>query len=144
MNAFRLTSALLLVLSAALQSNTVAQDGHTIVLDMSAEMEQPQRSTAAGLRRAGYPECLAPWARFTYGRPYCGYFVGGGAALYGRNPTHLRGERRVANEGTWGVDYNPWYSRVRLQWFHGLRRQDGEGQYKADRRNNPLIPLFFR
>ena len=29
---------------------------------------------------------------------------------------------RYENEGTFGLDYDPWYSRVRLQWFHRNRR----------------------
>ena len=79
--------------------------------------------------RAGNPHCVAPWACQTYGPRYCGYYVGGGA------PVH--GEGRCPDEGTWGLDYAPWYSRVRLNWWHG-RYQGGEGQYEPDAPNHPL------
>jgi hypothetical protein len=97
----------------------------------------------ARLRRAGNPQCVAPWARFTYGPKYCGYYVGGGAALYGC-PDHLHGEPRYPHEGTWGMDYAPWYSRVRLQWFHGTRYQGGEGQYEPEEKNNPFEEELYR
>ena len=112
--------------------------------DDSADQRDPGRKHAARLHRAGYPNCIPRWARFTYDDKYCGYFVGGGATFQGKRPGLLRGERRYWHEGTWGMDYAPWYSRVRLQWFHGRRRQDGDGQYEPDGRNNPVIPLFFR
>ena len=95
------------------------------------------------LERAGRPDQVAPWAQHTYGPKYCGYYVGGGAAIYGK-PGVLHGEPRYAHEGTWGMDYNPWYSRVRLQWFHGARYQQGEGQYEPDHHNNPLSHFFGR
>ncbi|HUG92993.1 MAG TPA: hypothetical protein VML55_19290 [Planctomycetaceae bacterium] len=97
----------------------------------------------ARLRRAGNPQCIAPWARFTYGPKYCGYYVGGGAALYGP-PDVLRGEPRYAHEGTFGMDYAPRYSRVVLNWFHGTRYQAGEGQYEPDHHNNPFAHFFGR
>ena len=114
------------------------------LLDDVADYGEPGQQNAARLHRAGYPYCIARWARFTYGDKYCGYYVGGGATFYGNRPGLLRGERRYWHEGTWGMDYAPWYSRVRLQWFHGRRRQDGDGQYEPDGHNNPVIPLFFR
>ena len=110
----------------------------------SAGQSVTGHSHAERLRRAGCPNCIAPWAHFTYDSKYCGYFVGGGAPFYRERAGKLHGERRYWYEGTWGVDYNPWYSRVRLQWYHGSRRQDGEGQYEPDGHNNPLIPLFLR
>ena len=82
--------------------------------------------------RAGNPHCVAPWARTTYGPDYSGYYVGGG------NP-RLGGDERCPCEGTWGVDYSPWWSRVRLNWWHGRRYQGGEGQYEPDERNRPLL-----
>jgi hypothetical protein len=145
MNASQLTAAFLLVVGTVLQPHASAQEPDGMVVDAPQETEGWwPGSSAARLRRAGCPNSIAPWARFTYGRRYCGYFVGGGAALYGKRPSLLRGEPRFSHEGTWGVDYNPWYSRVRLQWFHGRRRQDGEGTYEPDHWNNPLIPLIFR
>lgn len=90
------------------------------------------------LKRAGKPYRVAPWAHCTYDQNYSAYYVGGGAALSHDEPTHFRGERRYPDEGTFGVDYDPWYSRVRLQWFHGRRSQGGEGQYEPDRHNFPF------
>jgi hypothetical protein len=82
------------------------------------------------LQRAGCPHCVARWARPPWEKQECGYYVGGGAAWFG--------DARCPTEGTWGWDYAPWYSRVRLGWWHGRKFQDGEGQYEADRHNNPL------
>lgn len=95
-----------------------------------------------GFDRAGDPDRIARWAESGYSPIYSGYEVGGGAALYGSPPTKLRGECRYDDEGTFGVDYDPPWSRVRLQWFHGARYQDGQGQYEPDRRNNPLRKFF--
>ena len=97
----------------------------------------------ARLRRAGNPQCVAPWARFTYGPKYCGYYAGGGAALYGP-PDLLHGEPRYEHEGTFGMDYAPRYSRVVLNWFHGTRYQAGEGQYEPNHHNNPFEHFFGR
>lgn len=80
--------------------------------------------------RAGNPHCIAPWARTTYGPDYCGYYVGGGSPW--------RGDERCPHEGTWGVDYAPWWSRVRLNWWHGQRFQGGAGQYEPDGHNRPF------
>ncbi len=90
------------------------------------------------MQRAGNPLCVAPWARAFPNSKYKSYHVGGGAALYGSPVTAFRGDCRYSNEGTFGVDYAPWYSRVRTQWFHGRKQQGGEGQYEPDGRNNPL------
>jgi hypothetical protein len=73
------------------------------------------------LQRAGNPQC------------YAGYYVGGGATF--------GGDARVCRrEGTWGWDYAPWWSKVKLGWFHGRKHQAGEGQYQPDleRVSNPL------
>lgn len=78
------------------------------------------------LQRAGNPQCYAPWATCEDDRHYDGYYVGGGA-VFG-------GDRRICRrEGTWGWDYTPWWSKVRLGWFHGRRNQAGEGQYSPDK-----------
>ncbi len=90
------------------------------------------------MQRAGNPMCVAPWARVFPDSKYKGYHVGGGAALYGSPASAFRGDCRYVNEGTYGVDYAPWYSRVSTQWFHGRKQQGGEGQYEPDGRNNPL------
>lgn len=89
------------------------------------------------LGRAGCPHLVAPWARCPDDRHYTGYYVGGGAAYGGEN-------RCYQCEGTWGYDYKLPWSRVNLQWFHGRRRQGGEGQYNPDHKNNPLTDLKDR
>lgn len=90
------------------------------------------------LDRVGNPQNVAPWAKLTYTpKCYSGYYVGGGAPWYGP-ASHFKGEPRYPLEGTWGVDYDPWYSRVRLQWYHGTRFQGGRGQYEPDEKNNPF------
>ena len=94
--------------------------------------------TETPMQRAGNPQCVAPWARSFPNSNYQGYYTGGGAALFGDRPTAFRGERRYPGEGTYGVDYAPGYSRVRLRWFHGRKQQGGEGQYEPDGHNNPL------
>ncbi len=88
--------------------------------------------------RAGCPQQVSKWARHTYGKKYTGYYVGGGVS-----PSRLySGERRYPDEGTWGMDYDPWYSRVRLLWSHGFLYQGGTGQYEPDRKNNPFHQIF--
>ena len=89
-------------------------------------------------RRAGYPHSVAPWARTFPDSRYRGYYVGGGAALFGSPPDRIHGENRRSHEGTFGVDYAPWYSKVGLHWFHGGNHQGGEGQYEPDGKNNPF------
>ena len=84
--------------------------------------------------RSGYMGRVAPWAKPSYGPNDSGYYVGGGVPH--------RGEGRFLHEGTWGWDYTPWYSHVRLLWTHGRRYQDGGGQYEPDRKNNPLRGFF--
>lgn len=88
--------------------------------------------------RAGNPLCISPLALCFPGPKYKGYSVGGGAAWRGTPATAFRGECRHVNEGTFGVDYAPWYSRVQTLWFHGRKQQGGEGQYEPDGSNNPL------
>jgi hypothetical protein len=88
------------------------------------------RAISGNFARAGNPQCVARWAKPSWERHSVGYYVGGGQA-HG-------GEGRCVNEGTWGNDYAPWYTRVSLGWSHGRAYQDGGGQYEPDRRNNPL------
>jgi hypothetical protein len=94
--------------------------------------------------RAGCPDCIAPWARCTYGSKYCGQYIGGGATRHGKRSTCLWGEPRYCDEGTFGMDYAPWYSRVELRWYHGKRTQGGEGQYEQNHKVNPFVRLFQR
>ena len=87
----------------------------------------------AQLQRAGNPQCIAPWASCEDDRHYAGYYIGGGATF--------GGDARVCRrEGTWGWDYAPWWSKVKLGWFHGRKYQAGEGQYQPDleRVSSPL------
>jgi len=86
--------------------------------------------------RAGHPTSISPIADWSNTANYWGYNVGGG------NPWKFgpwAGERRYTRcEGTWGWDYVPFYSHVRLRWWHGKKFQDGEGQYTA---NGPVEPF---
>lgn len=84
--------------------------------------------------RAGHPQELSLLARLTYGFNYRGYKVGGGQTP--RKRAHGRPLHR--GEGTFGVDYNPWYSRVALLQSGGRLYQGGTGQYEQDRRNHPF------
>jgi hypothetical protein len=90
----------------------------------------------AQLNRAGNPQSYSIFARCQDDRKYSGYYIGGGAAYAGNG--RWGGDRPYANEGTWGWDYAPWYSRVKLRWFHGRRYQGGEGQYNPDVKSDPL------
>lgn len=94
------------------------------------------------MERAGNPMCISPLARRFPDPKYKGYYVGGGAAWHSPQATLFRGECRRSNEGTFGVDYIPWYSRVQTRWFHGRKQQDGEGSYEPDAYNNPLDDHF--
>ena len=87
------------------------------------------------MARSGHANCLAPWLRNTDGRRYQGYYVGGGTRPGRTLPT---GTPRYTDEGTWGFDYAPQYSRVNLLWSHGARYQGGTGQYEPDHRNRPF------
>ena len=82
------------------------------------------------MRRAGFPQSIASWAKCRRQKNYQGYYVGGGATFFG--------DERCPHEGTWGWDYAPRFSRVRLKWFHGRKYQSGAGQYETDRRNIPI------
>jgi hypothetical protein len=75
---------------------------------------------------AGWPQCISPWARPTYGCHEGGYYVGGGA--------FHNGDYRCAHEGTWGWDYygRLFNKRIALGWHHGRRTQGGYGAYKSD------------
>jgi hypothetical protein len=90
--------------------------------------------------RAGNPQCVSPLADWSNTASYWGYNVGGGNPFtFGGK--YLAGERRYTRcEGTWGWDYVPFYSHVRLRWWHGRKFQDGEGQYEANRFVEPFSP----
>jgi hypothetical protein len=91
--------------------------------------------------RAGCPRNIAPWARVSYGPKYTAYNVGGA-----KTPGILfAGPPLARDEGTFGVDYNPWYSRVVLRRSHGFLYQGGLGQYEPDHKNWPiLVPYRLR
>jgi hypothetical protein len=103
---------------------------------------KPHWSQRNPFQRAGNPQCVSKFAQPHPNMNYTGYYTGGGAAIYGGEPDWLHGECRYPHEGTFGLDYNPWYSRVRMQWFHGRKYQAGEGQYEPDHANNPLDHRF--
>jgi len=92
----------------------------------AAEPELLYPSDDCGFQRAGNPQCISRLARPSNGPGDTGYYVGGGAPL--------RGQPRLANEGTWGWDYSGllFSRRIDLAWWHGARYQGGTGQYKTD------------
>jgi hypothetical protein len=96
----------------------------------ACEPQTPEERMA----RAGYPYCISCLARPSEEPADCGYYVGGGA--------HHGGDERTPYEGTWGWDYSPWFTRVRLAWYHGRRFQGGEGQYHPNRCNNPIRDCY--
>ena len=99
--------------------------------------EHKKSSHRSHVRRPRCKWCgpsLAPWAVPSNEPKDWGYYVGGGVPVLGQG--------RYVGEGTWGWDYVPWYSDVRLLWTHGRRYQDGGGQYESDRRNNPLRGFY--
>lgn len=98
------------------------------------------RATVSEHARAGWPLQVAPWARLTYDANYRGYFVGGGAAPGIHR--HSRPLRR--DEGTFGVDYSPWFMRVGLLHSNGHLFQGGRGQYEPDHKNWPFGLTFTR
>ncbi len=100
--------------------------------------EQPPLTLYERHARAGHPQCISPLADWSNTVHYWGYYVGGGNP-FTRGP--LAGDHRhIRCEGTWGWDYVPFYSRVRLRWWHGRRYQDGEGQYEANGVVEPFSP----
>jgi len=86
---------------------------------------------------------VARWATDTYSGPYRGHYIGGGSVRHA-GQRRCAGEARCYDEGTFGVDYDPWWSRVGLYWTHGRRYQSGHGQYDTDRRNNGFPNLHRR
>lgn len=113
-----------------------------VIQDSAQRLVNRWRSRSTGRwDRAGNPQCLAQVTESFPSEMYQGYYTGGGAAFSGTRATLCRGENRFCDEGTFGVDYVSPLSRVRLHWFHGRKFQAGEGQYEADRRNNPFANL---
>jgi hypothetical protein len=79
------------------------------------------------VQRAGFPRCIADWAKPNNTCDYTGYYVGGGAYTY-RNPC------RCPYQGTWGWDYAGRIAPriVELGWWHPPREQGGAGSYEPD------------
>lgn len=80
-----------------------------------------------GQWRAGCPDDVAWYARFSNGCDYGGYYIGGGGLVFG--------EPRCGKDGTWGWDYfgKKFRRRVDLEWLHGIRTlKDREGSYETD------------
>jgi hypothetical protein len=101
------------------------------------------QATDAAHARAGYPQRVAPWARLTYGPDYAGYLVGGGKVPT-RIPRKIQAQPPYSDEGTWGMDYAPWWTKVDLLWTHGQLYQGGTGQYEPDHKNFPFDQRFGR
>ena len=148
MKTYRTQTAALLIVLIACSSQQVA----TAEFDSSACPISPrERALQGGTRRdqcpenryerAGYPHCVAPWAKFSYGPKYKSYYVGGSQAPCRPTPAVCKHPRCI-HEGTWGTDYAPWYSKVQLLWTHGQLYQDGGGQYEPDHRNYPFKIRF--
>jgi hypothetical protein len=82
-----------------------------------------------GDHHAGSPLEVSPWAHPSDTGRYIGYQVGGGAVIYHRS------EPPLADDGTWGWDYQGGHffrRRVILNWWHGRRYQGGTGAYGTD------------
>ena len=81
--------------------------------------------------RAGCPQVVSPYARPSVTPNYCGYYVGGGAAI--------RGQPRCADEGTWGWDYGGVFPKwVALNWWHGA-----QARRRRSIRNRPQVMRLF-
>jgi hypothetical protein len=106
-------------------------------VDLAGSLHCPSHDRFA---RAGCPQRIAPWARLTYGHKYTAYNVGGA-----KTPGILfAGQPLYRDEGTFGVDYDPWYTRVALRRAGGLLYQGGTGQYEPDRKNWPIGQQYRR
>lgn len=90
---------------------------------------------------SGGSDQVAWWARESYGSRYAGQYVGGGSP-YSKGRGVFRSEPRCADEGTFGMDYDPGWSRVGLFWSHGRRYQSGHGQYETEKKNRGFPNLF--
>jgi hypothetical protein len=80
--------------------------------------------------RAGYPSCIAWYARPSETAAYTGYYVGGGSAIGGRH--------RTAIEGTWGWDYKTYLLPRRVLLFWSSRYQGGTEAYQTE--GGPHVP----
>ncbi|MBS0263368.1 MAG: hypothetical protein JSS02_15610 [Planctomycetes bacterium] len=115
---------------------------HRLCAEDATQPSDPMTPYECRRQRTGCFDSTAPYARCGYGKCYAGYYVGGGS-VWGGSRGCFAGESRYANEGTFGMDYAPFYSRVALRWSHGKRYQGGEGQFEQNRVNTGF-PNFFR
>ncbi len=83
---------------------------------------------------SGGADQVSRLARESYGSNYSGHYIGGGSA-FSLGSGRFQNEHRCFDEGTFGMDYNPCWSRVGLLWSHGRRHQSGHGQYDTDKKN---------
>jgi hypothetical protein len=76
--------------------------------------------------RAGDPHRIAWYAKPSWNKRDSSGYVGGGATW--------RGEPRLPDEGTWGLDYAGLFSRNRiwLKWLHGRPSRQKGGSYETD------------
>jgi hypothetical protein len=76
--------------------------------------------------RAGDPHRIAWYAKPSKNKRDSSGYVGGGASW--------RGEARLPDEGTWGLDYAGLFSRkhIWLKWLHGRPSRQKGGSYKTD------------
>ncbi len=75
--------------------------------------------------RSGHPRSLYSWATPSINADYSAWYVGGGAAFFGRG--------RCSDEGTWGLDYDGIHGHIKnFLNYTGGRRQGGEGAYETD------------
>ena len=91
--------------------------------------------------RAGNPLEVSRLAKYAYGPKYKAYYVGGSQTPL-RYTLRVDQHPRMIDEGTWGTDYAPPWSRVYLSWTHGQVYQDGGGQYEPDHKNFPFLLRF--
>ena len=76
--------------------------------------------------RAGDPHRIAWHAKPSRNKRDSYGYVGGGATW--------RGDPRLLDEGTWGLDYAGLFSRkhIWLKWLHGRPSRQNGGSYKTD------------
>ena len=76
--------------------------------------------------RAGDPRRIAWYAKPSRNKRDTSGYVGGGASW--------RGDTRLLDEGTWGLDYAGLFSRkhIWLKWLHGRPSRQKGGSYKTD------------
>jgi hypothetical protein len=90
------------------------------------DYRHPHAAAANDNERAGHPQSVAWYAKFSQTKHHSYGWVGGGALFH-------KSEAPRSNEGTWGRDYHLFsMHKVWLGWSHGRRYQGGGGAYKTD------------